>query len=101
MWQAIAAKEVEGIVARPLDTAPAYWQRFVAARGGLPSATIRHLYMEARELLRAGFRASETLERAGTTGIWEALLPYLFRTDTVSLPHPPSWDDDYPSLAGT
>ena len=55
VWLAITAKEVPGVVARPLDTAPAYWQRFVADRGGIPAATVSSLYAEARTLLRAGF----------------------------------------------
>ena len=101
VWLAIATKEVPGVVARPLDTAPAYWQRFVADRGGLSAATVSCLYAEARTLLRAGFQASETLARAGTASIWEAMLPFLYRTGTTSLPRPPTWDDVTPSLAGT
>ena len=55
VWLAISAKKVPGVVARPLDTAPAYWQRFVADRGGLSTTTVSGLYAEARTLLRAGF----------------------------------------------
>ena len=100
VWHAIAAKEVAGVVAHPLDTAPAYWQRFVADRG-LSAVTVGCLYAEARTLLRTGFRASDTLARAGTSPIWEAMIPYLYRTGTTSLPRPPTWDDAAPSLAGT
>ena len=69
VWHAIAAKEVAGVVARPLDTAPAYWQRFVADRG-LSSVTVGCLCAEARMLLCTSFRASNTLVRASTSPTW-------------------------------
>ena len=101
VWHAIATKEVEGIVARPLDTAPAFWQRLVADRGGLEHTSIAALYSEARALLRAGFQESSTLLRAGTTTIWEAMLPYLYRTKEEVLSTPPGWTCTTPDLACT
>ena len=88
------------MVARPLDTAPAYWQRFVADHG-LSAVTVGCLYAEAHTLLCTGFQASNTLARAGTSPIWEAMIPYLYHTGTTSLPRPPTWDDTTPSLMGT
>ena len=100
VWHAIAGKEVAGVVARPLDTAPAYWQCFVADCG-LSAVTVGCLYAEASMLLRTGFRASDTLAHASTYPIWEAMIPYLYHTGTTSLPRPPTWDDTTPSLVGT
>ena len=100
VWHAIAAKEVAGVVAHPLATAPAYWQCFMATRGALSDITVGCLYAEARTLLHTGFQAPNTLMCASTSSIWEAMLPYLYRTGTTSLPRPPTWDDTTPSLAG-
>ena len=76
-------------MARPLDTAPAYWQHFVADCG-LSAVTVGCLYTEARMLLHTSFQASDTLAHAGTSPIWEAMIPYLYRTGTTSLPRPPT-----------
>jgi len=100
VWEAIAAREATE--AQPLNVAPTYWARVVEASGG-ETPTIASVYAEARALLLPGIRASSTLTRAGTVGLWEDVVTNIFRGSTTSHALPPEWEGGRhgPCLRGT
>ena len=100
MWEAIEAREAHE--AQPILAAPTYWGRVVEAQGGVPP-TITSLYQDARSMLLPGIRASATLVRAGTVGLWEDVTRNVFRGDTTEHALPVEWDGGHlgPRLRGT